>query len=206
MTAPRPARLKSTCSMRTRSAGCGAPRQQLHAGRHLREGRPLCRAHPSSRPAAPSAEAQGRARASGDWQRLSWDDALDETAEAFLKAERSYGAEAVWPYYYAGTMGLVMRDGINRLRHAKKYSGMYDTICVALSWPGYTAGTGRMTGADPREMQKSDLDRDLGQQPGEHPGQCDDPCGDRPQESRRQDRLRRYLRHRHHEAGGCEDD
>ena len=44
--------------------------------------------------------------------------------------------QAVWPYYYAGTMGLVMRDGINRLRHAKKYSGMYDTICVALSWPG----------------------------------------------------------------------
>lgn len=93
----------------------------------------------------------------GVWQRLSWDDALAETAEAFLTAERAYGPEAVWPYYYAGTMGLVMRDGINRLRHAKKYSGMYDTICVALSWPGYIAGTGRMAGSDPREMQKADL-------------------------------------------------
>ena len=93
----------------------------------------------------------------GVWQRLSWDDALGETAEAFLEAERAYGPEAVWPYYYAGTMGLVMRDGINRLRHAKKYSGMYDTICVALSWPGYIAGTGRMAGSDPREMQKADL-------------------------------------------------
>jgi anaerobic selenocysteine-containing dehydrogenase len=93
----------------------------------------------------------------GVWQQLSWDDALAETAEAFLEAERGYGPEAVWPYYYAGTMGLVMRDGINRLRHAKKYSGMYDTICVALSWPGYIAGTGRMAGSDPREMQKADL-------------------------------------------------
>ncbi len=74
------------------------------------------------------------AKGEGEWQRLSWDDAMGETAEAFLKAERTYGPEAVWPYYYAGTMGLVMRDGINRLRHAKKYSGMYDTICTALSW------------------------------------------------------------------------
>ena len=97
------------------------------------------------------------ARGSGEWQPLSWDDAMGETAEAFLRAEAKYGSEAVWPYYYAGTMGLVMRDGMNRLRHAKKYSGMYDTFCVALSWPGYMAGCGRMTGADPREMQKSDF-------------------------------------------------
>jgi anaerobic selenocysteine-containing dehydrogenase len=54
-------------------------------------------------------------------------------------------------------MGLVMRDGINRLRHAKRYSNMYDTICVALSWPGYLAGVGKIAGSDPREMQKSDL-------------------------------------------------
>lgn len=97
------------------------------------------------------------AKGEGQWQRLSWDDAMGEVADAFLKAEARHGALSVWPYYYAGTMGLVMRDGINRLRHAKKYSGMYDTFCVALSWPGYLAGCGRMTGSDPREMQKSDL-------------------------------------------------
>ncbi len=97
------------------------------------------------------------AKGAGQWQRLSWDDAMGEVAEAFLKAESRHGAQSVWPYYYAGTMGLVMRDGINRLRHVKKYSGMYDTFCVALSWPGYLAGCGRMTGSDPREMQKSDL-------------------------------------------------
>jgi anaerobic selenocysteine-containing dehydrogenase len=96
------------------------------------------------------------AKGCGEWQEMSWDDALDEVAAAFIKAEERYGAEAVWPYYYAGTMGLVMRDGINRLRHAKKYSGMYDTFCVALSWPGYVAGTGRLWGSDPREMAKSD--------------------------------------------------
>jgi anaerobic selenocysteine-containing dehydrogenase len=96
-------------------------------------------------------------KGSGQWQRLTWDDALGEVAQAFLAAEARYGAEAVWPYHYAGTMGLVMRDGINRLRHAKNYSGMYDTFCVALSWPGYIAGCGKVMGADPREMQKADL-------------------------------------------------
>jgi anaerobic selenocysteine-containing dehydrogenase len=95
-------------------------------------------------------------RGSGQFRRISWDEALDRTTEAFLDAERRHGAEAVWPYYYAGTMGLVMRDGINRLRHAKRYSGQFSTICTNLSWSGYLAGTGRMTGADPREIGQSD--------------------------------------------------
>src|SRR2546423_5771840 len=95
-------------------------------------------------------------KGSGEFQRISWDDALDLTAEAMLAAERRHGPEAVWPYYYAGTMGLVMRDGINRLRHAKRYSGMYATICTTLAWTGYIAGTGRLAGPDPREMAKSD--------------------------------------------------
>src|SRR5213075_999220 len=84
------------------------------------------------------------------------DDALAETSEAFLGAERTYGPEAVWPYYYAGTMGFVMRDGINRLRHAKKYSGEFTTICTNIAWTGWIAGTGRLAGADPREMAQSD--------------------------------------------------
>jgi anaerobic selenocysteine-containing dehydrogenase len=63
----------------------------------------------------------------------------------------------VWPYYYAGTMGLVMRDGINRLRHVKKYSGFYSTICNTPARVGFLAGTGRLAGPDPREMAKSDL-------------------------------------------------
>ena len=93
----------------------------------------------------------------GSWQQISWDDALDEVAEAFLKREARYGSETIWPYYYAGTMGLVQRDGINRLRHAKKYAGQYSTICTTLAWTGWLAGAGTLYGPDPREMAKSDL-------------------------------------------------
>ncbi|MEQ1613987.1 MAG: molybdopterin oxidoreductase family protein [Hyphomicrobiaceae bacterium] len=96
-------------------------------------------------------------KGSKSFERVSWDDALDITAEAMLKAEKQYGPEAVWPYYFAGTMGLVMRDGINRLRHAKKYSQMFSSICTTLAWTGYIAGTGRLAGPDPREMAKADV-------------------------------------------------
>ena len=81
-------------------------------------------------------------KGSGAFARISWDDALDLTAEALLAAERRYGPETVWPYYYAGTMGLVMRDGINRLRHAKGYSLMYASICTTLAWTGFVAVPG----------------------------------------------------------------
>ncbi len=87
---------------------------------------------------------------------ISWDDALDIIAEAFLKSERAFGAQSVWPYHYAGTMGLVMRDGIKRLTNVKRYSGFFSTICVNPAWTGFVAGTGEMRGPDPREMAKAD--------------------------------------------------
>ncbi len=96
-------------------------------------------------------------KGSGQFERVSWEDALDLTAEAMLAAERVHGAQSVWPYFYGGTMGLVMRDGINRLRHVKGYAQQYSTICTTLSQTGYIAGTGLLTGSDPREMAKSDL-------------------------------------------------
>ncbi len=95
-------------------------------------------------------------KGSGVFERISWDEALDEIARRFLAIEAEHGPEAVWPYYYAGTMGLVMRDGINRLRNVKGYSGQYSTICTTMAWTGYIAGTGRLAGPDPREIAKSD--------------------------------------------------
>ena len=95
-------------------------------------------------------------RGSGQFERISWDEALDHVAQRLLAAEQRFGPETVWPYFYAGTMGLVMRDGINRLRHAKRYSGQYSTICTTLAWTGWMAGAGRMSGSDPREMADSD--------------------------------------------------
>ena len=60
------------------------------------------------------------AKGEGRWQEVSWEAALDEIADAFVKAEQLHGSEAVWPYFYAGTMGQVQRDSIERLRRETK--------------------------------------------------------------------------------------
>jgi anaerobic selenocysteine-containing dehydrogenase len=91
------------------------------------------------------------------FEEISWDAALDAVAEEFTKAAQRHGSEAVWPYYYAGTMGLVQRDGINRLRHVMGYSRQFSTICVMLADTGWNAGAGVKRGVDSREMAESDL-------------------------------------------------
>ena len=96
-------------------------------------------------------------KGTGQFRPISWDEALDRVADAFTKAAARHGSAAVWPYYYAGTMGLVQRDGINRLRHVMRYSRQRATICTAVCEAGWTAGVGRITGPDPREMARSDL-------------------------------------------------
>ncbi|MEQ8695536.1 MAG: molybdopterin-dependent oxidoreductase, partial [Bauldia litoralis] len=88
---------------------------------------------------------------------VGWDDALDIVADAFRAAADRYGPEAVWPHFYAGTMGLVQRDGIDRLRHVMGYSRQHSTICTGLSDEGWFAGTGSKPGVDAREVRHSDL-------------------------------------------------
>ena len=97
------------------------------------------------------------AKGEGRFEPISWDEALGLVASAFLKAEAEHGAQSVWPYHYAGTMGLVQRDSIHRLRHAKGYSRQFDTICTNPAWTGYIAGTGLLAGPDPREIAVSDM-------------------------------------------------
>ncbi len=88
---------------------------------------------------------------------ISWDDALDAVAEGLSRAATRYGPEAVWPHFYAGTMGRVQRDGINRLAHAMRYSRQHSTICNALTDRGWLAGVGARRGVDAREIARSDL-------------------------------------------------
>jgi anaerobic selenocysteine-containing dehydrogenase len=96
-------------------------------------------------------------KGAGQFRQISWTEALDRIAERFIADTQKHGSESVWPFYYAGTMGLVQRDGINRLRHVMRYSRQKLTICTALPEAGWQAGIGLTRGVDPREMAKSDL-------------------------------------------------
>ena len=96
-------------------------------------------------------------KGSGDFVRISWDEALDRVADAFAERAARLGSETVWPYYYAGTMGLVQRDGINRLRNVMRYSRQLRTICSSLTDAGWMAGVGAKYGPDSCEVARSDL-------------------------------------------------
>ncbi|MCX7933571.1 MAG: molybdopterin oxidoreductase family protein [Rhodovarius sp.] len=96
-------------------------------------------------------------KGSGQFREIGWEEALDRIAERFAEIAARHGSEAIWPYYFAGTMGLVQRDGINRLRHALRYSRQQNTICTSITEAGWLAGVGKHLGPDPREMALSDL-------------------------------------------------
>lgn len=93
----------------------------------------------------------------GAFEQISWDEALDTICNRFESIKSSSGAEAIWPYHYAGTMGLVQRDGLDRFRHAYGTSLQHSTFCTALSEAGFKAGVGISRGSDARLMHKSDL-------------------------------------------------
>ncbi len=96
-------------------------------------------------------------KGSGEFAPISWDDALDEIADNFVRATQAYGSEAVWPYHSGGNMGVIQRYGLDRLRHAFRYSRQQTTICVTPAESGWKAGIGELRGCDPREMAEADL-------------------------------------------------
>lgn len=97
------------------------------------------------------------AKGEGRFEPISWDEALDAIAEGFADATRRHGSEAVWPYHSGGNMGIIQRYGLDRLRHAFRFSRQQTTICVTPAESGWKAGVGQLRGCDPREMAESDL-------------------------------------------------
>jgi anaerobic selenocysteine-containing dehydrogenase len=93
----------------------------------------------------------------GKFAQISWNEALDRVAQSFIDKVDEYGSETVWPYFFAGTMGIIQRDGIQRLRHVMGYSRQAANICTELVQNGWIGGAGGPMGPDPREMAESDL-------------------------------------------------
>ncbi len=49
-------------------------------------------------------------KGSGQWQRISWAEALGEIGSRWKSIIEEYGAEAILPYSYSGTLGVVQMD------------------------------------------------------------------------------------------------
>ncbi|WP_119355116.1 molybdopterin-containing oxidoreductase family protein [Azohydromonas sediminis] len=93
----------------------------------------------------------------GRFARISWDEALD-TVAARLKAIAARDAQAVVPYSYAGTMGLLQGESMAaRFFHRLGASGLERTICASAGGEALAATYGGKVGMHLRFFAQSKL-------------------------------------------------
>jgi anaerobic selenocysteine-containing dehydrogenase len=98
-------------------------------------------------------------KGSGRFERISWTDAIDEVS-ARLNAIRASadGPQAILPYSYAGTMGMVQGSSMDRrFFHTIGASLLDRTICSTPGTVGMRMTVGASVGADPEGIPQSNL-------------------------------------------------
>lgn len=93
----------------------------------------------------------------GDFREISWEKAIGMIAERWQQIIAESGAEAILPYSYAGTMGLLQRQAGHPFFHRLGASQLERTICVASKSAGWEAVMGRTPGPVPETVLDSDL-------------------------------------------------
>ena len=94
----------------------------------------------------------------GKFQRISWDEALDTIANRLSAIAAEYGSEAILPYSYAGTMGLLNGSGMDRrFFHRLGASRLDRTICSSTGGAGLTETLGHRYGTEPEQFKESKL-------------------------------------------------
>jgi molybdopterin guanine dinucleotide-containing S/N-oxide reductase-like protein len=89
------------------------------------------------------------AKGEGRFARISWDEALDEIASRFKQIIAEHGPQAVLPYSYAGTMGLVQGSSMDHRFFHKLGASLLDrTICASAGGAGYKYTIGASIGTD----------------------------------------------------------
>src|SRR3954447_22547025 len=93
----------------------------------------------------------------GRFQRVSWDQALDEIA-ARLKACAAEDPQTILPLSYAGTMGMVQWSSIDRRFFHKLGASLLDrTLCSTAGKVGLKATLGGSVGMDPERFDEANL-------------------------------------------------
>jgi anaerobic selenocysteine-containing dehydrogenase len=89
-------------------------------------------------------------KGSGEFRRASWDEALDLVAEGLGAAIDRHGGEAVLPYSYMGTQGLIQGDVMSaRVMNSIGATSLERTICATAGITGVTATHGISPEVDP---------------------------------------------------------
>jgi anaerobic selenocysteine-containing dehydrogenase len=89
----------------------------------------------------------------GRFRRISWDEALDETASRLRAIAAEHGPQAILPYSYAGNMGLLSYASMDRRFFQALGASLLDrTICSTAGARGYKATVGKSIGFDPEAV------------------------------------------------------
>ena len=98
------------------------------------------------------------AKGDGRFERISWDEALDIIAGRLRTVSAEFGTEAILPYSYAGTMGLLNGAGMDRrFFHRLGASRLDRTICSSAGGVALTRSLGWRYGTEPEQFRHSKL-------------------------------------------------
>jgi molybdopterin guanine dinucleotide-containing S/N-oxide reductase-like protein len=90
------------------------------------------------------------------FERISWDQALDEIASRFRTISSEFGSEAILPYSYGGTLGALNGASMDRrFFHRLGASQLARNICSAAGEAGLKSVTGIKLGTDPEQFTHS---------------------------------------------------
>ncbi len=94
----------------------------------------------------------------GIFTRISWDEAIETIASKFAAIANEYGAEAILPYSYAGTMGILQGSSMDRRFFHKLGASLLDrTICATAGAAGYKATIGASIGTNMEHFDEAKL-------------------------------------------------
>src|SRR5271167_2382589 len=100
--------------------------------------------------------AQGRETEA--FERISWDEALDEIAAKFKEITTEFGPESVLPYSYAGTIGKLGYGSMDRrFFHRLGASQLDRTICSTAGGKALTSVYGVKLGTPPQDFAHAGL-------------------------------------------------
>jgi molybdopterin guanine dinucleotide-containing S/N-oxide reductase-like protein len=93
-----------------------------------------------------------------DFERISWDEALDEIATRFRQITTEFGSEAILPYSYGGTLGSLNHGAMDRrFFHRLGASQLERNICSAAGEFGIKSVYGIKMGTEPEQFRHSKL-------------------------------------------------
>lgn len=95
-------------------------------------------------------------KSAGEFVPISWQEAIAEIASHWKNIIDQYGAEAILPYSYAGTMGTIQYSAGHALFFALGASSLDRTICAPAKADGYRSLMGGTLPTAPQEAQQSD--------------------------------------------------